>query len=285
MSSTESQAEPPDLTVVNIVAVSYSGSTWLNLVLGSHPQAFSVGEMDRLRKWGCAFCRVHGDGCDVWSRYRIDGPVNPFVQLHELTGKKLFIVNNTRQFLADQKHPRIKSRYLFLVRDGRAVVASAIRKMPGRTVWRASRHWVRTLKRKRRCIRRLPAEDTMMLHYEKLLTDGPGELKRLSDFLGIDCQLEILEFWRHQHCFIAGNVGPLVMVAQHHGIELPPLPPGLPGVRLPAQNGPDPYSQSEPRNFLDERWKDELTDRQLRIFGLAAGRLNQQLGYPPSTQR
>jgi hypothetical protein len=197
----------------------------------------------------------------------------------------LFIVNNTRDFLTDQEHPRIKRKYLFLVRDGRAVVASAIRKMPRRTMWRASRHWSRTLKRKRRFIRRRPAEDTMMLHYEKLLTDGPEQLKRLSEFLGIDCRPEMLEFWQHQHCFIAGNVGPLVMVAQHHGIELPPLPPNLPGVRLPAANGADPYRQSEPRNFLDERWKDELTDRQLRIFALAAGRLNRQLGYPPSTRR
>jgi hypothetical protein len=38
------------ITVVNIVAVSYSGSTWLNLMLGAHDDALSVGEIDQAYK-------------------------------------------------------------------------------------------------------------------------------------------------------------------------------------------------------------------------------------------
>ena len=87
-------ADQPDLTVVNVVAVSYSGSTWLNLMLGSHSQMFSVGEMDALLKWGRCWCTFHGDHCPHWSRFQLDSPTNPFVRLHQITGKRIFIVNN-----------------------------------------------------------------------------------------------------------------------------------------------------------------------------------------------
>ena len=39
------------------------------------------------------------------------------------------------------------------------------------------------------------------------------------------------------------------------------------------------YARSDPATFRDERWKTELSDRQIRWFALAAGRLNRSLGY------
>jgi len=57
------------LTIVHIISVSYSGSTWLNLLLGAHSRAFSIGEMTVLRRTGRAICKLHGDGCPFWSRF------------------------------------------------------------------------------------------------------------------------------------------------------------------------------------------------------------------------
>jgi len=47
----------------------------------------------------------------------------------------------------------------------------------------------------------------------------------------------------------------------------------------------DRYRRQDPARFVDERWKQELTTGQLRIFALWAGRKNRQYGYPPATQR
>jgi len=47
----------------------------------------------------------------------------------------------------------------------------------------------------------------------------------------------------------------------------------------------DYYKDKDPGNFSDERWKSELSDSQLRLFALWAGRLNRRFGYPRSLDR
>ncbi len=276
-------SDGPDIKVVNIVAVSYSGSTWQNLVLGSHSRAFSVGEMDQLRKWQRTWCTVHGDRCPVWSRFELDGPVNPFVQLHELTGKNVFVVNNVRRYLPDQQHPRIRSYFIWVIRDGRAVMASALRKYPHLSHWRAARDWARSLRKKRKLIRRRPAERTLTVHYERLQQDQPAWIQRMCELVGLEYEPSMLEFWNHKHCFIAGNWGPLFQLAQAQGITLPRKDDSM--IKVRPKDDRSIYQTQEPGAFRDERWKTELSDRQLRIFALAAGRLNRALGYPPATDR
>ena len=41
----------------------------------------------------------------------------------------------------------------------------------------------------------------------------------------------------------------------------------------------DFYQNSDAERFVDDRWKKELTPRQLRIFNLIGGRLNARYGY------
>ena len=38
------------VTVVNLRSLSYSGTSWVNLVLGSHPGAIAIGPPDRIWK-------------------------------------------------------------------------------------------------------------------------------------------------------------------------------------------------------------------------------------------
>ena len=45
------------------------------------------------------------------------------------------------------------------------------------------------------------------------------------------------------------------------------------------------YKRTDPARFRDERWKQELSDWQLRVFGLFAGRVNRRYGYPPAVDR
>lgn len=272
-----------DLTVVNVVAVSYSGSTWLNLVLGSHSQAFSVGEMDQIRKYQRVRCTVHGDDCATWKDFDMHSPVNPFVQLHELTGKKVFVVNNVRRFLPDQKHPRIRSRFIWVIRDGRAVMASALRKYPHLSNWRAARDWARSLRKKKQLLRRQPPESRLTVHYERLQQDQPKYVARMCEHCGLDYEPSMIEFWNRMHCFIGGNWGPLYQLAQAQGITLPRKEGSM--IKVKPKDDRSLYKTQDPGAFRDERWKTDLTDRQLKIFALAAGRLNVSLGYPRSTDR
>ena len=50
--------------------------------------------------------------------------------------------------------------------------------------------------------------------------------------------------------------------------------------RYPGEYWRDLDSRREyPEKFVDERWKSELSERQLWWFGLVAGRVNKRLGY------
>ena len=106
------------VVVINIVSVSYSGSTWANLVLGSQSQALSIGEIDRINTTGRALCSLHGPRCALWSRFDPHNGENIYLQIARLTGKWYLVVNNTRDCLDDQRHPSIRSKFILLVRDG-----------------------------------------------------------------------------------------------------------------------------------------------------------------------
>ena len=58
------------------------------------------------------------------------------------------------------------------------------------------------------------------------------------------------------------------------------------GARADQQEqDPQFYQRVDSRRFADERWMDELTDAQLRLFAIIAGRENARHGYPPSLER
>ncbi|MCZ6834762.1 MAG: hypothetical protein O7G85_03215 [Planctomycetota bacterium] len=91
------QAQP--VVVVNIVAMSYAGSTWANMLLGANSEAFSIGEMDRIQKYEQATCTIHGPECPVWSRFDRASDENIFLQISRISGKRFLVVNNTRKYL------------------------------------------------------------------------------------------------------------------------------------------------------------------------------------------
>lgn len=317
--------EASPVVVVNIVAASYSGSTWANLLLGANSQAFSVGEIDNIGKHGKALCTLHGVSCPIWSQFNPGSGENPYLQIHRITGKRFLVVNNARYLLHDQDHPRVHSKYIFLIRDGRAVVASTRRKYPNTSIWHASRSWWRTMKKKQRLIHSRPQRDTLVVRYEALLKDLEPQTRHLCEFLGMEFEPQMLEYWKKKPHFLGGNIGTMNSIAkvqgidaihyfkkkQHFGGQLPvAVPPNEPSSGAtfhshPPQGSPmelkvgesrihisdhfkmdlDHYNSTDLRHFVDERWKHELSDWQLRVFAIAAGRLNRKFGYPPSLDR
>jgi hypothetical protein len=279
-----SKAKP--VIVVNVVSTSFSGSTWVNLLLGSHSQAFSAGEMKQLLKIPPADCTLHGKKCSLWTRFKFPSKENPFRQLSRLTGKRVLVVNNSRKFLPMQQEPGIRSRFVHLVRDGRAVVASFLRKSPDMSVWSTARLWNHDLRRNHRLIRRQPRKHVTTLLYENIHQNTEPELRRLCGFIGIDYEPSMLQFWTGDRHYLGGNRGTLYSILRKTDAAAP--------AHAVIANGPatdtlnwdlNYYKKTDPAKFVDERWKHELSDHQLRLFGLLAGRVNRRFGYPRSTDR
>ena len=265
--------------VVHIFSTSYAGSTWLNLLLGAHPRAMSVGEIKSILKVGAAVCTIHGQDCPVWPGVVLDDPArNIYHQLHTLTGRDTFVVNNSRKYLWAQQSAGFDQKFIHLVRDGRAIVASHLRKFADRTAWEASRIWRREVRRNLRLMRRQASTDVCHVVYENLKQDTEGQLRRICGFLGLAFDEAMLEFWKADQHFLGGNRGTLFSLMKATGRELPVDPD-----RRPEGQGPNwdlkYYQDKDPERFRDERWRTELTAGQLRVFSWVGGRLNRRLGY------
>lgn len=272
-----------ELTILHIFSPSYSGSTWLNLLLGAHPDAFSVGELKTVLKIGRPACTLHGEMCPVWSRpelqdLAVDDTASVYERLATITGKPVYVVNNSRKFRGHESGPAIRRRYLHLVRDGRAVIASHLRKFPDRSTWEACRTWKREVRRNDRLMRRMPKDATMRVSYEDLQSDIEGGARAICAFAGLAFDPAMLAFWSVDHHFLGGNRGTLFSLTRQADRELPDDPDDD-GRTLRPNWDMGFYRDAGPQTFVDQRWKEELGPGRLRLFGLYAGRLNRRFGY------
>ena len=134
-------------------------------------------------------------------------------------------------------------KVLYLIRDGRGVTNSYIRKgMPMET---AAKEWYRTHRECDRVVREFGKGKYITVHYEDLCRNPKKTMAKIYDFLGLDADLGDLRFRSCEH-HILGN-----------------------RMRL--------GSTEEIR--LDEKWKSALTNRELGVFERTAGRLNRLYGY------
>ncbi len=136
-------------------------------------------------------------------------------------------------------------RPVLLIRDGRAVVWSKIRRT-GIDPTTAIDHWARITRMQLALNHRRRQSRTAIVHYEAIC-DAPA---RTLDALLAD-----------HRPGPAGGDGP---AGDRHHIG------GTPGFRLAGDGAP----------HLDLRWADEMPDDILALFERRAGRLNMRLGYP-----
>ena len=131
----------------------HSGSTLLGLVLGAHPQVFYAGEANKSRGLGDASvelrkrtCKVCGESCRVWSTISASEP-DLYEALSLRTGRSV-IADSTKSIAwIDEQIGKLAARgvalhLFFLGRDGRAVVASGLRKHPETSAQEHARAWV-----------------------------------------------------------------------------------------------------------------------------------------------
>lgn len=140
--------------------------------------------------------------------------------------------------------PELKTRVIHLVRDGRGVTSSYMR----RSQWSAGKsadEWRRSIRSEEFIVRRIGPQAVIQLRYEDLCRDVKTNMGKLFEFIGID----------------PGRWNPDFRSREHHIL----------GNRMRMENSSE--------ITLDEQWRDLLNAADLEVFESVAGELNRKYGY------
>jgi hypothetical protein len=301
--------------VISIFSAGHSGSTLLALILGAHPRSFYVGEFHALPRWineklDCGCGSVVTD-CSFWDKIRNhynmkynldffqfpkklniyeiydrsraqrlkrkiirgvtyyelnlrsdDKPIKSrfkfwdtlacntmnMFQIISENSKKDVIVDSTKSYLRTyslyNRYPKIV-KVLVLVRDGRAV-SHSYKKRGIFNFNDAAKKWKNTYNHGLRIISKLPKRDVLMIKYENLCRNPVEEIQRITKFLDLQYDNRMLDFSSGISHSIAGN---------------------------------DMKWSSKPRIELNEKWKKDISRKELNDFDKIAGKLNTSFGY------
>ncbi len=270
------------VTIVNITSPSYTGTTWLCLLLGSHERAFTLGPPDRvlgLRESGFEdACRVHGKGCAFWRSFaeKYDPTKNFYLQLADHAGRDFIIINNPTPAheKAEMRHPDIVVKPIRVVRDGRALACSFSRHLKV-DMYDAIREHVQPL------FSQFPfdsdRDDLLAVRYEDALAEQRAHVEKFGRYLGLDYPDNALEFWTFDHHMTSGNAGTMALLKFFQGIKVNNFKD-----RAFYESQFERMRNGE-KTFDDQRWREELGRRELYLFDRYCGRGNASWGYEPDT--
>ena len=137
-------------------------------------------------------------------------------------------------------------KLIFLVRDGRGVTASEMRRK-GVSMTQAARYWVGIQRLLLRAQASIPAACKVRIHYEELCQAPGPTLQTICRFVGIPYDERFVQIRRNEAHNICGN--------------------------------PMRHRTTETQIVLDEQWKEQLTSADLAVFQRIAGAVNERLGY------
>lgn len=269
----------PRTTVVVLRSLSYTGTTWLNLVLGTAARAFALGPPERLFRLlekgvgaeGPA-CRVCGDRCPLWNGVldRIDSGANVYSQLASLVGATHIVTNNPGSGVAAEhlRDPSIDVRTVLMVRDGRGTIESYLKYYPQHDPIEAIRGWF------------LPAAESMrassagqlLVRFEDVAAEDPKVLTRIAEHVGLELPASATRYWEHELHPVAGNTGAIAMRRLHLGQTIS---------NRHADAWADRYRRltTGSGERVEETWRAALAPEIRAAFDLCAGALNEQFGY------
>jgi hypothetical protein len=269
-----------------VAGAGHSGSTLLGIVLGAHPSVFYAGEARKslflgdaqkpLKKRVCKFC---GPDCPVWSDLRIPPGVDLYEALSRKTRRPIVVDSTKSVEWIEQKIAEVREvaalHLFFLVRDGRAVVNSRVRKYPGVPVREHARQWVAQITATEALAARFPGPVTRV-RYEELASSPGPTIARLAAAIGIEPVPEMFDPWSSEQHPLGGNSGTQFLLAREKD-----------GLRGPIELGDRTrsYYGTHPRAIvLDLRWKTEMSAEALAEFDEVAGETNQPYAWEgPST--
>lgn len=284
----------------------------LSLILGSHADCFSLGELSRLSlyyKKGKNLCGICEGECQFWDQAFTqkefnqltsvlgNSRLNPLIPLKlEKKIRKIFhqdqvfnvyssifakrpetvLIDSSKEVDWVQKRYQaqeftsgeIDNYIIHIVRDGRAVMSSTLRFILRMTATEFSHQWVERIKKTNDFLAKFPSERTMVVSYEKLVTQNKETVQKLCQFLQIDFIPEMVQYWKHDHHPIAGNTGTRSLILKYRNQEAREVQN-----QVKMRQG-DYYENIGLKLKLDLRWKKELSPEQLKDFNQIAGDVN-----------
>jgi hypothetical protein len=293
--------------VIFIVGVSHCGSTLLDLIMGSHSKAFSLGELKnlpgRIEKQICGVC---ADRCEFWDKtvshdmlrsyvsgsgggslrsfyYKKFGSFrfNIYKYLMDLSSKDIMIDSSkSTAWVRRQLRPRwhwqkIVPYFVYLTRDGRAVTNSLLRKYPEIGMENCARNWVNNVRYIKRRFKKFPDDQRIQVSYEHLATDPEKVIRSICHLIGEPYEPAMLRYWEHEHHTTGGNLGPRIMIFKYREKFGDQSLSKYWANSLRLNNlARRYYHQVEPAIRLDLRWKREMSNDALAIFQEIAGEVN-----------
>jgi hypothetical protein len=266
----------------------HSGSTLVGLVLGSHGQCFYAGEAAKTRFIGNnskplrkRVCKICGTNCPVWGGFRLADDVDLYEQISRRTQRPVIVDSTKNVDWLSQQVSRLEgtsaqSYFLFLQRDGRAVINSRVRKYPDRAARSQIEGWLTQLRRTKALYDSL-ACPKMTVRYEMFATRPAKVTQDLCQFLGLDYDERLLEFDGHDHHPLGGNNGTQYQVARRQGRTAQGPCTVMDGRHQ------DYYANHGPGIRLDLRWRDELDPEILSLFNAIGGEDNEPMRWEIDT--
>jgi hypothetical protein len=166
-----------------------------------------------------------------------------------------------REFSQDNIDPYL----IHLVRDGRAVVNSWLRKYPERDIVFQSEHWSKRHQERLDFYKAFPDSRKIEIRYESLASSPYDTAKKICDFIDIEFESEMIEYWKFKHYDISGNNGTYSLIDKYKGLSLSDQD---------DYPGKDYFESLGLCIKLDLRWKNEFSREKLETFNRISGNLN-----------
>lgn len=160
----------------------------------------------------------------------------------------------------------VEAYLLHLVRDGRAVLNSFLRRFDEMDVVDFTELWVQKTKGRQAYFHSFREDRRIEIAYEELASQPHQTIQAICQWIGIEFIEDMLEYWKYEHHDISGNDGTYSLIRRYQGKEM------LDKVR--KVHG-EYYEKRELSIKLDLRWKKELSPENLEIFNRIAGEVNQ----------
>ncbi len=264
-----------------ICGAPHSGSTLLGLILGSHSKCFYAGEANKINFLHSqephqdSVCKVCGQNCPIWEDFHLDLAFDLYEQLTRKTHKP-FIIDSTKKpsWLTAQinhiKNLEVKPYLIYLIRDGRAVVNSRLRKYKSSNPVDVIEEWISHIEKTNHIFEQFLGK-RMKVQYKSLALNPQKTIQKLVKSLDIPFEPSMIEFYRYEHHPLGGNTGTqsLIVKAQKDTLSTTLI-------ELSERN--KYYYKDHPLQIkYDQRWKEELDLKILQIFNEKAEKFNRKL--------
>ncbi|MGM0442278.1 MAG: sulfotransferase domain-containing protein [Elusimicrobiota bacterium] len=289
--------------VVFIIALGHSGSTLLGSFLGAHSKILHIGEIispisKRGKKIKCFYC--NHDKCPVWDEkigkknifdtynfFRHDVSKNPIKKIKtiyfKLFNKSLYpgmlfikifnsitevdtIIDSSKRLPWaewNSKNNAYNTRYLFLMRNPKAIIASKLRNKYYKDVKKVAKGIKEKLNRYLRFIDSLSEKDKLIIEYKNLVKKPKSIGKKICSFLNKKFENKMLEYYKYPEHIFGGNISSTLESRKFNNKKIEDL---IREYKLSKSYYKDSFYNKSLGFKYDDRWKKELTTQQKNII-------------------